>query len=595
MTVVQRIEALRRLMAEYNLKAYYIPSTDPHQSEYVADTWLRRGYISGFDGSAGTVVVTTRKAGLWTDSRYFLQASLQLPGTGIELMKVGEPGTPTVEDWLAAELASGDQLGLDPSVVAAAQYDSMASALKAAGIAVQGVEKDLVELVWGAERPAMPQGEMAVHPVVFAGQSSADKLTKLREAMAGRKVDAMFLGALDEVAWLLNLRGRDVPFNPVFIAYVLVTRDQTLLFVDPGKVTKEVADFLPADVEVMDYHRVWEVITDQRFRGLSVWMDPNSTNQAVVDGFLTAEATPVKGPTPIAKWKASKNPAEIAGMVAAHVRDGVAMVRFLKWLEDHVGTGKETERSVQAKLTEVRSGYPEFVGMSFNTIVGYGGHGAIVHYSVTEESDVPVQPKGLLLVDSGAQYWDGTTDITRTVAVGPVTDEHRRAYTAVLKGHLNLDRTLFPEGTDGYQLDILARSPVWAECLNYGHGTGHGVGAYLSVHEGPFSVSLRKNLTPLAVGNILSNEPGFYKAGEFGIRIENLVQVVERQVNEYGRFLAFQALTLCPYDVRLIDTSRLHKAEIAQINRYHALVRDTLAPLLDEEHRVWLGKVTSTM
>jgi len=596
MDVVERLAALRELMKNRDLAAYLVPSTDPHQSEYVAATWQRRGFISGFDGSAGTVVVTREKgAGLWTDSRYFLQADQQLQGTGIELFKMGQPGVPEITDWLPTVLGKGDRLGLDPKVHSVEGYESLARELEPRGISLHPVVDDLVEAVWADERPSMPDRPVRLHPVEYAGVSAEDKLARLREAMRQQdEAEAHVLSALDEIAWLFNLRGADVEYNPVFIAYAIVERERALLFVDLNKIGDELRGALPEDVELRPYEAVEETLQTLARAEARVWIDPSTTSQRVAE-LLGQGAELLRKHSPVPGWKAVKNKTEIEGMRAAHLRDGVAMVRFLRWLEGAVAKGGESEISLAEKLESLRAEGEHFVGLSFETIAGYGGHGAIVHYAADEESSAQLKPEGILLVDSGGQYLDGTTDITRTMALGPPTDEQRMAFTLVLKGHLALGHMRFPEGTNGYQLDVLARAPLWSEGLNYGHGTGHGVGAHLCVHEGPFSVSLRKNLTPLAAGHVLSNEPGFYKADEFGMRIENLVEVVGPEETYSGSFLGFEDLTLCPYDRALVDVERLTAAEREQVDAYHARVRDKLSPLLGDEDRKWLERATEKL
>ncbi|MBM4353127.1 MAG: aminopeptidase P family protein [Deltaproteobacteria bacterium] len=590
MNVKGRVEQLRHLMREQGLAGYVVPSSDPHQSEYVAATWQRRGFISGFDGSAGTVVVTLDKAGLWTDSRYFLQAEQQLAGSGIELFKMAVPGVPEMEDWLCGELREGDRVGCDPWVFSISAFEQLQAALARKGIGLHAVEDDLAEQVWGAGRPPMPTELIRSHSVEFAGRSVADKLAMVEAELAMAGADAHVLSALDEIAWTFNLRGADVPYNPVFIAFALIERGRTLLFVDLSKVGRDVAATLPPVVELRPYEAFDDALVDLGRRAALVWADPATTSWHAETTLKQAGAKVLRRTGPVPAWKSVKNGVEIACARGCHVRDGVAMARFMAWLERAVVLECETELSIGAKVEGFRAGRERFVGMSFSSIVGYGAHGAIVHYSATPESSVPVRSGNLLLVDSGAQYLDGTTDITRTVALGEPTEEQKRAYTAVLKGHLLLGRTQFPEGTNGYQLDVLARQPLWALGLNYGHGTGHGVGAALCVHEGPFSVSLRRNLTPLAAGNVLSNEPGFYKTDGFGIRIENLVLVVEKEVTSSGRFLGFEDLTLCPYDLNLVDTRLLCPEEVQQINRYHARVLEALTHHLEPAERLWLER-----
>ena len=592
MPVEKRVQLLRDLMKKHRVDAYYVPSADPHQGEYVADCWQRRAFISGFSGSAGTVVVTATKAGLWTDSRYFLQASEELEGSGISLFKMGEPGVPEIEEWLVEELGQGKHVGFDPWMVSIGQYLNMKDVLAQGKVNLVPVGGDLVERVWGDQKPPIPTNPVVEHSMQYAGQSTEDKVSLIREEMAKRGTQAMVVSALDEVAWLLNLRGSDVDFNPVFIAYVVVGESKLVLYIDESKLGEGARNALPKDIVIRPYDSISKWLGGCAKEQIRVWLDPATVNQALADVLRHGGAKLHMESNPIASWKSMKNEAEMQGMVNAHERDGVAMIRFLMWVQEAVPQGRETEMSVAEKVEEFRGQNELFVGMSFNTISGYAGHGAIVHYSVSEESNVSVRPEGLLLVDSGGQYKDGTTDITRTLSVGSPTAEHMRSYTTVLKGHLALGRAWFPEGTNGYQLDTLARAPLWAEGLNYGHGTGHGVGAYLNVHEGPFSVSLRKNMNPLQPGNVLSNEPGYYKAGEYGIRIENLVQVVVKGESESGRLLGFEPLTLCPYERALIDLSMLTAVERRQVDEYHQLVYQKLSARLDEAHRRWLEEAT---
>ncbi len=595
MTVSERLTRLRQAMQRNHLAAYVVPSADPHQSEYVAATWQRRRYLTGFSGSAGTAACTLTQAGLWTDSRYFLQGQEELAGSGVDLFKMGEPGVPELEQWLLQELVAGDQVGVDPKVFSCAGFDALQAILAGGGIELVAQAHDLVEEVWGAARPAMPDGALRVHSPEFAGESVTDKLMRLRQALQTHGCDALVVAALDELAWLFNARGADVPFNPVFIGFAIVEPDGARLYLDLHKVSTEVRDALPSNVILQPYEAIDDALKTLAATEAKVWLDPGTVNAHIRQVLVEGGATIALKPGVIPGWKAAKCEAELAGFRAAHLRDGVSMVRFMAWLFEAVGKQELTELSVWDQLQAVRQVHPEFVGLSFNSIVGFGAHGAIVHYSVSEQSNVPVTAGNLLLVDSGGQYLDGTTDMTRTVALGAPSEEQRRAYTAVLQGHLNLGRSQFLEGTNGYQLDMLARAPLWQYGLNYGHGTGHGVGAALCVHEGPFSVSLRKVLVPLAVGNVLSNEPGFYKAGEYGIRIENLVTVVERRVTESGRFLGFDDLTLCPYDRNLIDVALMNDAERAQVDRYHARVKEALAPLVGGAELAWLERATAPL
>jgi len=586
--VQEKIAALRKSMSEKGLRAYIVPSADPHQSEYVANCYKRRAFISGFDGSAGTVVVTDELAGLWTDSRYFVQAAQQLAGSGIDLFKQGEPETPEIEEWLGKVLEKGARVGADPMVFSASEFEKLAGKLEGSGIEVVGMESDLVDRVWGAEKPALPEGELRVHPVEFAGREAGDKVASLDKEIKEAGADFHVLCALDEIAWLFNLRGSDVAYNPVFISYAVVGKGKATLYVDPSKVTQDVKQTLGAEIECRPYDQFGTDLEALGKQGAGVWIDPDRCSRWVWERLSSSGATVMQKTGPVPQWKAAKNGAEIAGMKAAHLRDGVAMVKLLHFILKNVAGGELDEMAVVEKARQFRGESGKFIGSSFATISAYGAHGAIVHYAVSPESNVGLEPEGILLIDSGGQYTDGTTDITRTLALGRPSDEQKRAYTAVLKGHLGLTRQLFPWGTDGYQLDVVARAPLWNSGLNYGHGTGHGVGAALCVHEGPFSVSLRKVLHALVAGNILSIEPGFYKEGAYGIRIENLARVVERE----DGFLGFETLTLCPYARDLIDSGMLDEIECRQVDAYHARVFEALSGRLEEAERDWLRAQT---
>ncbi|MBN2497565.1 MAG: aminopeptidase P family protein [Deltaproteobacteria bacterium] len=588
MKVSERVAAVESLMQQQGLVAYVIPSTDPHGSEYVAACWQRRAHISGFDGSAGTVVIASGgRGGLWTDSRYFLQAEKQLRASGIRLFRQGEPDVPELAEWLASEIEKGQRVGVDPLVMSESAFESLRSALDSGGVELVCVEQDLVERIW-EDHPKIPAQPVRAHALEHAGQSAADKLARLRGEMERADADAVVISSLDEQAWLLNLRGADVPYNPVLIAYTIVTGDQATLFAGRERIGGQLRDSLPGELAVEDYTDFGSALRSLGKAGARVWLDPATSNHWTVQVLQHSNAKLDLHATPIASWKACKNTAEIAGIRAAHRRDGLAMVRFLHWLERALEAGDQTERSIASRLESFRAEASEYIGPSFETISAYAEHGAIVHYRVTEETDVPVGPGGIYLVDSGGQYTDGTTDITRTLCLGVPSEQQRRAYTAVLKGHLLLSRTAFREGSNGYQLDAIARAPLWAESLDYGHGTGHGVGAALCVHEGPFSVSLRKNLTSLQAGNVLSIEPGYYKAGEYGIRVENLALVAERGESEAMRFLGFETLTLCPYERKLIEPSMISAEDKEQIDAYHARVFEALTASLDDGQRRWL-------
>ncbi|RPH95524.1 aminopeptidase P family protein [candidate division KSB1 bacterium] len=594
MRIPLRLSALRTLMKNQGLHAYLIPSTDPHQSEYVPLLWRRREWISGFTGSAGDVAVTLTKAAMWTDGRYFLQAENQLAGSGIALMKLGMPNTPTIALWLGKQLKKGQRVGVDPRVLSFAQFQKIRSDLNGLGITLVSIECNLVDELW-ADRPPAPDGQIEVHSLRFTGERFQDKLKHLRKTMAEAGTKAHVVAALDQIAWLFNIRGSDVQYNPLVIAYGIVTDKKAVLYTDLKKVTPELRRSLGKSAEIKDYSAFRAGLLQLSRSGQPVWMDPSTTNQWIVE-LLGRKVKLLFKESPIVLMKAAKNAVEIRGMKQAHIRDGVAMVKFLCWFEQAVGKEKLTEISVADKLEQFRAKSKLFRGLSFDTIIGYAAHGAIIHYSATSETDIPVRKKGLMIVDSGGQYPDGTTDITRTLLPGAPSPEQKNFYTRVLKGHIAVATTSFPVGTSGRQLDTLARRALWDSGVDYGHGTGHGVGAYLSVHEGPQSISPTKEQagTPLLPGMVISNEPGYYKAGEYGIRIENLVYITKdaERSNRDKTFLKFENLTLCPIETRLIDTRLLTKEEIRYFNAYHAKVRRTLTRFLDKKEAAWLAKAT---
>jgi Xaa-Pro aminopeptidase len=590
-TVKQRVQALRARMRDHGVHAYLIPSADPHQSEYVPQCWQRRPWISGFTGSMGDVVVTLRDAGLWVDGRYFLQADAELKGSGISVFRMGQPGVPSLPEFLEKNLGKGEVLGIDPQTLSIRRSREIELALKAAGTGFVSLSKNLVDAIW-TDRGELPTDEVMALPTRFAGESVAAKLARVRKEMKARKVDAHFISALDGVAWLLNLRGRDVPFNPVLISYVLVTAKTAVLFIDPRKVPAAVARALGKSVEFRAYDDVAAALQQLGREKKRVWVEDTSVSRWAAD--LLAGADLVTDLSPVTLMKARKNDVEIQGMREAHLRDGVAMCRFLCWLEDTVGATKVTEISAADRLEEFRRKGQHFQGLSFRTISGYADHGAIIHYSVTPETDVPMRPAGIYLIDSGGQYLDGTTDITRTVLLGKkATAEQKDRFTRVLQGHIRLGRVRFPQGVTGGRLDVLARSALWNVGLDYNHGTGHGVGSFLNVHEGPRTISANKDTgLPIEAGNIFSNEPGYYKPGGYGIRIENLVLVKQNGVSgENGLpYLEFETLTVCPIDTRLVDTKLLDAEERGWLNAYHKDVYRKLAPQLESKERGWLKR-----
>lgn len=583
-TINNRIAALRAHIAQEQIQAFIIPSTDPHLSEYVAPHWQSREWISGFTGSAGTVVVTAKDAGLWTDSRYFLQAARQLEGTCITLYKEMLPETPNIPEFLSAHLQEGDCVGIDGKMFSAEEVEHLQKELKKSGIRIKSIA-DPMQLLW-TDRPAIPLAPAFVYDTKYAGMSFTEKLPAVRQAMEAAGADSLLLSALDEIAWLLNIRGNDVHCNPVVVSYLLIEKDKVNYFVQPQKVTPELAEYFSANgISVHPYEEIGHYLNS--FNAHSILMNPAKTNYAIYSA-IRPGCLIINGASPVALLKAIRNKQEIAGIHAAMQRDGVALVKFLKWLDEAVPAGKETEISVDKKLHTFRAAQPLYMGESFDTIAGYKEHGAIVHYEATPETDVTLKPEGFLLLDSGAQYLDGTTDITRTIALGPLTEEEKTDYTLILKGHIALAMAVFPEGTRGAQLDVLARMPIWKERMNYLHGTGHGVGHFLNVHEGPQSIRMNENPVALQPGMVTSNEPGVYKAGSHGIRTENLVLTAPAGEGMFGKYLKFETLTLCPICRKGIIKELLTAEEIGWLNDYHRTVYEKLSPDLNNDEREWL-------
>lgn len=590
--IVQRVEALRNWMKQRGLAAFIVPSTDAHASEYVPRHWASRAWISGFDGSAGTAVITLEAAALWTDSRYFLAAAEQLEGTPFCLMKERVAGTPTIAHWLLQTLPPASKVGLDGWVNIGAEVRALADELAAGGMSLC-VDEDPFAALW-TDRPALPLSPVEVQPIEYAGEEIEAKVARLRTALSEAGADAMVVTALDEVAWLTNLRGTDVHCNPVFVAYAMVLPDALHLFIDTGKLTESVKSYLAArSVSLHAYTDLLPFLTSLPACRLLV---PPSANARLGAAARSAGFDVVEAASPIASMKAVKNEVEVAGFRRAMLRDGVALVRFLRRLRPAVEAGGMTEMGVDRLLTSLRAEQALFRDISFDTIAGYADHGAIVHYEATPETDRLLRPEGLLLLDSGAQYQDGTTDITRTLALGPTTDEERHVYTLVLKAHISLARLVFPSGSSGTQLDLAARRPLWQEGYNFGHGTGHGVGSYLNVHEGPHQIRMNWMPAPIAAGMTVTNEPGLYLAGRFGVRIENILLAVPHLETEFGTFLRFETLTLCPIDTAPIERELLEPAELEWLNTYHRRVRNELLPLLDNEaDRRWLIDATQPL
>ena len=586
----QRLASLREVMKREHLAAFIFPSTDAHQSEYVADHWLGRAWISGFNGSAGTAVVTMTSAALWTDSRYFLAAEEQLHGTEFQLMKLKVPGTPSIAEWLGKELAgvSSPEVGLDGWVNSYAATSGLISDLRKAGGITVRTNLDPLAEIW-KDRPSIPENPVEIQPLEYAGEDATSKIQRIRKALRTYHADGMLVSALDDIAWTLNLRGTDVHCNPVFVSYLLIASDKVSLFVDEAKVSAEVRAYLEAHgVSLYNYNKVEDGLKE--YSEYSILLDANETSYYLWKTVRCQEI--VSHASPIPAMKAVKSEAEIAGYHRAMLRDGVAMVKFLKWLVPAVEAGGQTEMSIDRKLTSLRAEQDLFRDISFDTIAGYQAHGAIVHYEASPETDAPLKPEGLLLLDSGAQYQDGTTDITRTIALGSVTEEMKHIYTLVLKGHIQLELAKFPDGASGTQLDALARESMWREGLNFLHGTGHGVGSYLNVHEGPHQVRMEYMPAPLRAGMTVTDEPGLYLAGKFGVRIENTLLIKDYMETEFGKFLQMESLTLCPIDTAPVDVDMLLPEELNWLNSYHAEVYAKLAPYLDEEEQFWLKNAT---
>lgn len=589
----QRLESLREVMKREHLAAFIFPSTDAHQSEYVADHWMGRAWISGFDGSAGTAVVTMHSAALWTDSRYFLAAEEQLKGTEFQLMKLKIPGTPSIAEWLGKELQDVDspEVGLDGWVNSYSSTSGLIADLRKAGGITVRTNFDPLEEIW-KDRPSIPLNSVEIQPMEFAGEDVSSKIKRIRLALRAQHADGMLVSALDDIAWTLNLRGTDVHCVPVFVSYLLIASDKVSLFVDEAKVSSEIRAYLESNgVSIYKYNKVEEGL--KAYSEYNILLDGNETSYYLWKAVRCQEI--VQASSPIPAMKAVKNEAEIAGYRSAMLKDGVAMVKFLKWLLPAVEAGGETEISIDKKLTALRAEQKLFRDISFDTIAGYQAHGAIVHYEATPETDIPLKPEGLLLLDSGAQYQDGTTDITRTIALGPITEEMKHIYTLVLKAHIQLELAKFPDGASGTQLDALGRECMWREGFNFLHGTGHGVGSYLSVHEGPHQIRMEYMPTPLRAGMTLTDEPGLYLAGKFGVRIENTVLLSDYMKTEFGKFLQIEPLTLCPIDTAPIDLAMLMPEELAWLNEYHAKVYAELAPYLDEEEKKWLENATKAI
>lgn len=589
----ERLSAIRQFMEEKQLDVFIVPSTDAHLSEYPPKHWESRKWISGFTGSAGTAVVTKKKAGVWTDSRYFLQAADELKDTGFELFKMGQPGTPDMTDWIIEQAGNGGTVGIDGLVYAASEAKALKIKLDAKGIRLE-TSLDPFATIWN-DRPEIPKNEVFTLPDTVAGESVTSKIKRINAELKKVDADGLIIVTLDAVAWTFNLRGNDVDYNPVAVACAYVSGKDTVLFIDPEKLSDEVAEtYKKQGIKITDYNDIFEYISGLP-ENSSVCITGNKINYKLLQT-IPASCRIVDVPSPVDLMKSVKNETELKGFRNAMIKDGVALVKFYMWLEKAVPAGEVTEVTVEEKLYEYRSQQDLFVGESFGTIAGYAGNGAVIHYHASPETCLQVQPEGLLLIDSGAQYKDGTTDITRTVAVGKLSRQMKKDYTLVLKGHIALATAIYPEGTRGSQLDILARKALWDNELTYWHGTGHGIGHFLNVHEGPQSIRLEENPTQLMPGMVTSNEPGVYRVNQYGIRIENLVVTQEyKKTKEFGTFYNFETITLCPVDTKPITKKLLTKKEIKWLNNYHKMVYRKLKRYLNEEERAWLKRKTKAI
>lgn len=591
--IKKRLERLRELMRREHLAAFIFPSTDAHQSEYVAEHWQGRAWISGFNGSAGTAVVTLHSAALWTDSRYFLAAEEQLRDTEYQLMKMKMPGTPSISEWLGKELETeqSSEVGIDGLVNSYSATESLMAELRREGGITVRTNFDPLDVIWD-DRPSIPQNPIEILPLEYAGETVKSKLERIRKSLRSCHADGMLVSALDDIAWTLNLRGTDVHCNPVFVSYLLIETERTTLFVDEEKLSAVVRSYLSEnEISVQPYNKVEDSL--RNYPEYSILLDGNETSYRLWKAVNCQQV--IASSSPIPSMKAVKNKVEINGFRHAMLRDGVAMVKFLKWLKPAVEAGGQTEISIAEKLTALRAEQNLFRDISFDTIAGYAAHGAIVHYEATPETDVELKPEGLILIDSGAQYLDGTTDITRTIALGEVNDEMKLVYTLVLKGHIQLELAKFPDGASGTQLDALSRECMWRKGYNFLHGTGHGVGSYLNVHEGPHQIRMEWMPAPLHAGMTVTDEPGLYLAGKFGVRTENTLLIKDYMETEFGKFLQMESLTLCPIDLSPVNVSMLDCEEKAWLNDYHRMVYEKLSPFLDEDEKNWLLDATKAL
>jgi len=588
MTVVEKITALRKQMVSNQLDAWIVPGADPHQSEYVPSHWKAREWISGFTGSAGTIVVTKESAGLWTDSRYFLQAESELKGSSIKLFKAGLPNVPSIEKWLVQELAEKSSIGFDATLLSISQVKSINNECASKKINLV-TDRDLVNQIWD-NRPEISKTKINLHSVELSGESRVDKLKRIRIKMKQGGVHQLVLSTLDDIAWTFNIRGKDIRHCPVVISFAIINDKEAKLFIPSEKINSDIKQELQTDgLTLFEYLDFYDHLA-QFSHHETILFDASKTNQKIIDS-IPKECNTIQTSNIVFPLKAIKNKTQLKGFRKAHLLDGAAMVKWLYWLDSKADLDVHSESTVADKLNEIRLDAEECLDLSFPPIVGYQANGAIIHYTPNPETASPLKKEGILLIDSGGQYPFGTTDITRTIALGSPTAEQIRWNTIVLKGHINLAMAVFPENTPGAQLDAIARYPIWAEKLNYGHGTGHGVGHFLNVHEGPQSVS-PKGKVGLRSGMIISNEPGLYIDGSVGFRIESMVAVVELEKNDFGNFCSLEMLTLCPYDAKLIDAALLTKKEQTWLNEYHQMVFKKLEFLLTNDEKIWLQDKT---
>ena len=575
-------------MQSKSISAYITYSTDPHSGEYVPAHWESRKWITGFTGSAGTAVITPDDGGLWTDSRYFIQAGEQLTDTGLKLFKERMPETPSIPQWLCRVLKKGERVGIDGYTTSLQTVNELRNELSAYGIEVVMIE-DLYKTIWN-DRPGLPSNKPFILEEKYSGESASSKISTIRNHISNTGTDYILISALDEIAWTLNMRGTDIECNPLFVSYLLISEKEATLYINKNKLTETTIDYLQSQgVGHRNYEDIESDLT--AISGRKITMSP-SINFAMYNAASEHNTVFIQA-SPVSKYKAVKNQTEINGFRNAMLRDGVAMVRFLIWLQKNIGNGNLTELSIDEQLYKERSAMENFRGISFATIAGYQEHGAIVHYEADEHSASTLKPEGLLLIDSGAQYLDGTTDITRTIPLGPTTEEQKKDYTLVLKGFIQLAMAEFPQGTCGTQLDVLARLAMWKEGINYGHGTGHGVGHFLNVHEGPHQIRMNNVPTPLQPGMTVTNEPGIYRAGKYGIRTENTMLTVPSRKTDFGEFYKFEQLTLCPINTETILWGMLSPEETNWLNEYHETVYSKLSPLLTDEEKQWLRNATN--